>query len=168
MYTQVEKLQQELENIKQQLSSLPQEVTETSSSLIELNHKIEKINSDIVNILQKIENLSQEISYLKRENIELRQVVETTKVSQSTASLTQPLEETKTLPSMSSKIEFNDFDILNKKIEQLKKEIEDIKEEQKLHSVSEIKDPNLRRIVTSPYFVLTTFLISIFALIAAF
>ncbi|MCX7910648.1 MAG: hypothetical protein N2505_03615 [Endomicrobia bacterium] len=161
----LEELRKDVENVKQQLSLNSQDIQETSSSLIELNKKIEKINNDILDILKKIENISQEISLLKKENIELREKIETQK----------PLEDASTIPSqkdtinLSTKnIDFDDYQVLNKKIEDIKKELQEIKETQKLQMVSEIKDPNLKRIVTSPYFTLTIFFISIFALIAAF
>lgn len=161
----IDELQKEVNSVKQQLDSYHNELQETSSSLVELNRKIERVNNDIVELLKKIELLSNEISYLKRENIEIKQQVETSVSSISTTTVTYtPVKPT----SVSTGIEFDDFNIINKKIEQLKKEVEEIKEQQKLQTVSEIKDPNLRRIVTSPYLVLTTLLVSIFALIAAF
>lgn len=148
-----------------QVSINSQDVRETSSSLIELNKKIEKINKDLLETLKKIENLSQEISALKRENIEIKEKLETTITSQPTVE-PQEIKEITRIPSR--EIEFDDYKVLSKRIEEIKKELQDIKEAQKLQTATEIKDPNLRRIVTSPYFTLTIFFISIFALIAAF
>ncbi|MEN3013023.1 MAG: hypothetical protein ABDH23_00185 [Endomicrobiia bacterium] len=161
----LEDLQNQLDEVTQKLSSNTQDIKETSSSLIELNKKIEKINNDILDILKKIEALSQEISFLKRENIEIRQQIETQKTSQE-EELLKPAQQI-TVDS-SKDIDFNDFQVLNKRIEELKKEVQEIKETQKLQMVSEIKDPNLKRIISSPYFILSTFFISIFALLAAF
>ncbi|MCX7716234.1 MAG: hypothetical protein N2Z73_02325 [Endomicrobia bacterium] len=160
----IDSLQKELEILKQQVETKLQDLQETSSSLIELNRKIERVNQDIVDILKKIESLTNEISYLKREDIQLKQSIETTKTSTGAVIY----EKSETRPIVSSSIEFDDFEVINKKIEQVKKEVEDIKEQQKFYNVAEIKDPNLRRIITSPYLVFTTLLISIFALIAAF
>ncbi|MEM4367735.1 MAG: hypothetical protein QXO21_01785, partial [Candidatus Anstonellales archaeon] len=161
----VDELQKQIEELSTQVSANSKDVTETSSSLIELNKKIEKINNDLLDTLKKIENLSQEISALKRENIEIKEKIDTSITSQPTVEPQEYKEETKT---SSKEIEFDDYKVLNKKIEEIKKELQDIKETQKLQIATDIKDPNLRRIVTSPYFTLTIFFISIFALIAAF
>lgn len=161
----VDELQKQIEELSTQVSANSKDVTETSSSLIELNKKIEKINNDLLDTLKKIENLSQEISALKRENIEIKEKIDTSITSQPTVEPQEYKEETKI---SSKEIEFDDYKVLNKKIEEIKKELQDIKETQKLQIATDIKDPNLRRIVTSPYFTLTIFFISIFALIAAF
>lgn len=167
----VNELQQEIELIKQQVQQASDDVNETSSSLIELNRKIEKVNNDVIDILKKIESLTQEISYIKNENLKFQQSLDEISKQQQNVQKKESKEslvvETEKI-STTGKLEINDFEILNKKIEQLKKEVEEIKETQKLTTMVEIKDPNLRRIVASPYLVLTTLLISIFALIAAF
>lgn len=169
LYTQLDNLQKETEMLKQQVETHSQELKETSSSLVELNRKIERINNDIVELLKKIESLTNEISYLKRENIEIRQTVDTGKIFVSSVSQSvNTVSSENIISSSSGGIEFNDFSVINKKIEQIKKEVDEIKEQQKLQIMPEIKDPNLKRIVTSPYLVLTTLIISIFALIAAF
>jgi len=165
----IDTLQKELEQTKQQLDQLSQDVNETSASLIELNRKVEKVNNDIIDILKKIESLSQEISYIKNENLKFQQSLdELGRLQQSVQSKNVNLSTESLKVSTIPKLELDDFEILNKKIEELKKEVEEIKETQKLTTMAEIKDPNLRRIVSSPYLVLTTLLISIFALIAAF
>ncbi len=162
-----EELSSKVEEYKKQAEIYSQDVKETSSSLIELNRKIEKINQDLVTILQKIEAANQEISYLKRENIELRQKVETQPFQIDVIS-SSGVQDAQTTQLSSGAIEFNDFEVLNRKIEQLKKDIDELKETQKLQTAPEIKDPNLRRIITSPYFILTAFFLSVFAIIAAF
>ncbi|MCX7956443.1 MAG: hypothetical protein N2643_00910 [Endomicrobia bacterium] len=160
--SRIEDLKKEVDTLFEQININMQDVRETSSSLIELNKKLEKINSDIIDILTKIENLSQEISNVKKENLELKETVE--KKSVATVAAEKEPNELQT----TGDIEFNDYKELNKKIESLKKEINETKELTKFQTASEVKDPNLRRIITSPYFVLTSFIISIFALLAAF
>ena len=169
MSQKVDELQNEVEQIKQQIQQASQDVNETSSSIIELNKKVEKINNDIIDILKKIEFLTQEISYLKNENLKLQQNMgEISKTVQQNTQKNEAIIPKTEEVSSTGKLEINDFEVLNKKIEQIKKEVEEIKETQKLATMTEIKDPNLRRIVSSPYLVLTTLLISIFALIASF
>ncbi len=168
MSQKIDKLQKEFELIKQQLEQLSLDVDETSSSIIELNKKIEKINTDIIDILKKIESLTQEISFLKNENLKVQQRLDEINRSHQVSTNVESSESEPQKILTTTKFELNDFEVLNKKIEQLKKEVEEVKETQKLSTMAEIKDPNLRRILSSPYLVLTTLLISIFALIAAF
>lgn len=162
----VDDLKKQLDELSKQVSLNSQDVRETSASLIDLNKKIEKVNNDLLDILRKIESLSQEISSLKRENIEIKEKIDRQLVYKPEVVEDKSYkEETRTT---TREIEFDDYKILNKRIEEVRKELQELKESQKLQSASDIKDPNLRRIVTSPYFTLTVFFISIFALIAAF
>ncbi|MCS7152136.1 MAG: hypothetical protein NZ928_07160 [Endomicrobia bacterium] len=164
---EVENLSKEVEGLKQKVVELSKEISETSSSLVELNRKLERINLDITSILEKIELLSQEISSLKRENIEIKQNLEQASKNKNIITENADSKEVRSVVAP-AEINISDYDILDKKIDELRKELQEIKETQKLQTMPEVKDPNLRRILTSPYLVLTTLLISIFALIAAF
>ncbi len=121
-------------------------------------------------MLKKIESLSTEISNIKKDNIELQERIETIERSKDIVVLDKNFSQKKETIDyeIKEKSEINDIETLNKKIDGLKREILEIKEEQRLQNISEIKDPNLKRITKSPYLVLTTLIISIFALIAAF
>lgn len=145
----VESLKKEIDVYKEKTEKNYKEINEVSSSLIELNRKIEKINRDILDILKKIETVSGEIYKLKNENLYFE-------------------ERLSKLESSYNLAEGKTIEDLNKEINEIKKDLQQLKSTKQTNYFYEIKDPNLKRIITSPYLVLTSLLISIFALIVAF
>ncbi len=173
---QFEEIKIDLENIKSKITfqkaDTSNELKEAVGSILELNRKLERINSDVINLMEKIEGITKEISWLKTEILKLQQRTDTLESTYRIAISSNVTTEnvfsssTQDLPGFS--IEDTEIEQLNKKIYLLKKELDELKELHKTYTVSEIKDPNLRRILTSPYLVITSLLLSIFALITVF
>jgi chromosome segregation ATPase len=167
----LESINIEIEELKKQLYNNTTEIKDTGGSVVELNRKTERLNNDIIDLMTKIETISKEISELKIKLINIESFE--TKIGSYNV-LSQPTTFPQTVqPQKTNDIKMtSEYDYrvnqLVQEVNNLKLEIKEIKQTQNIPVVSEIKDPNLRRILTSPYLVITSVIISIFALIATF
>jgi len=158
---ELEKMSLEIEELKKRVNSNAVEIKDTGSSVVELNRKIERLNNDIINLMSRVETLSKDVSDLKVQQLtaESKSVVQ--EVAEQTVLSQQPQK-----PD-SIKTSFEEKQLMQE-ISDLKKELKEVKENQNISTASDIKDPNLRRVLTSPYLTVTSVLISIIALIATF
>lgn len=159
--TELKKMSLELQEIKEKTNNNTTEIKETGSSIVELNRKIERLNNDIINLMSRVETLSKDVSDLKIQQF----TAESKTIIQEETEQTVLSQQPQKIGSIKTSFEQQQ---LTQEINDLKKELKEIKDNQKVSNVSDIKDPNLKRVLTSPYLVITSVLISIIALIATF
>ncbi len=148
--SEIEKIFNEISELKTKTNTVIEETNIMGGSIVELNRKLERANNEILNLMVKIESITRDISELKVQQF---------------ASSEQKL--IKDESEVFAKVSSSEIEKLSTEINNLKQEIKLLKENLVSDNLA-VKDPNMRRILTSPYLTITSVLISIIALISVF